>query len=167
MLVASKSGVRLRDHDVVVRNVPTLVCCICTEVVNDPVALDVCDHYFCHDCMGTWIAQHSTCPTCRSESKAPPERLRLKNPGQYRNLFGSLKVLCSNTRCAWIGDYPDLGAHLDKNACDIEVSAPPPTIDRSPAIHESNLESRGPIFAGTDRQFDAAGRFVVLRAYVR
>lgn len=42
-------------------------CSICMESValDDKVTVLPCEHWFHHDCIGAWLAEHDTCPHCR------------------------------------------------------------------------------------------------------
>ena len=41
-------------------------CSICIEPFDVPV-LTACGHYFCEECIATWIHHHSACPLCRGD----------------------------------------------------------------------------------------------------
>ena len=46
-------------------------CLIC---LDNPVDTSLpCAHSFCSRCIGQWVAENRTCPTCRDEVKAPHE----------------------------------------------------------------------------------------------
>lgn len=43
-------------------------CVICFEDMDDSAMVTIleCNHRFCTSCIQTWMANHATCPTCRS-----------------------------------------------------------------------------------------------------
>lgn len=70
-----------------------LMCCICREVLRDPVQAADCEHAFCIECIQGWLNEHQTCPVDRtgltqSDLKPPPRILR--------NIHKKLIIKCDN-----------------------------------------------------------------------
>ena len=42
-----------------------LKCAICKQPLQLPVSLLICHHTFCQECIGKWLIQNQSCPTCR------------------------------------------------------------------------------------------------------
>ncbi|ORY50570.1 hypothetical protein BCR33DRAFT_713338 [Rhizoclosmatium globosum] len=56
----------------------TLTCSICMELLQDPVRVDPCDHYFCRPCIKGWLRKdRMTCPIDRTHVKGfkAPDRI--------------------------------------------------------------------------------------------
>lgn len=47
-------------------------CPICQEELSSPVALRVCKHIFCEDCIAVWFDRERTCPMCRASVAEDP-----------------------------------------------------------------------------------------------
>lgn len=67
------------------------LCPICSEVLEDPLETQVCQHAFCRDCISTWLGEHGSCPLCRhklnSTGLRPLHRI-------WREKLHSLRVHC-------------------------------------------------------------------------
>ena len=79
-----------------------LICCMCTDVVQDPVQAP-CQHTYCDKCIKNWLARDKgTCPECRTqlslESLAIPSRMIQKQLGQLtircQNYVDSCRLMC-------------------------------------------------------------------------
>lgn len=70
-----------------------LLCILCSEVLDEPMMLSPCDHYFCGDCIKACLQMNKQCPTCRvqaSEASLKPLFRGLKN------VLNVLRVRCPN-----------------------------------------------------------------------
>lgn len=89
---------------------PELVCCICTNVLDDPIE-SPCRHVFCTECITRWLDMRPTCPTCRQ-----PLRNYQMKPALplLRNIIAKLRIRCDfiEEGCTEIIDYEQLGSHL-------------------------------------------------------
>ncbi|XP_065055546.1 E3 ubiquitin-protein ligase RNFT2-like [Rhopilema esculentum] len=47
-------------------------CPICQEELANPVALRICKHIFCEDCIAVWFDRERTCPMCRANVAEDP-----------------------------------------------------------------------------------------------
>jgi len=70
-----------------------LICCICREVLRDPVQAAECEHAFCIECIQGWLNEHQTCPVDRTaltqSDLKPPSRI-------LRNIHKKLIIKCDN-----------------------------------------------------------------------
>jgi len=92
----------------------TLVCKICTLVLDSPIRLSSCDHYFCQSCIQDWFRTKSTCPTCRRpQTNTDPAQLAVETHA-LRNILGEEERFCSNKPqgCMWIGPGHSLLSHV-------------------------------------------------------
>ena len=69
---------------------PSLHCCICTNVIKDPVMCHN-EHIFCRACITTHLMYSHTCPTCMQPLTV--ETLR-QAPRGVRNMLAELKIRC-------------------------------------------------------------------------
>ncbi len=80
------------DPSLFIDEVPShFLCCVCFNVVEDPVEHTDCDNIFCSGCSSKLLSHQSSCPLCRGslkQSKMRPLNRILK--GQY----DSLKMMC-------------------------------------------------------------------------
>ena len=80
------------DPSLFIDEVPShFLCCVCFNVVEDPVEHTDCDNIFCSGCSSKLLSHQSSCPLCRGslkQSKMRPLNRILK--GQYY----SLKMMC-------------------------------------------------------------------------
>ena len=67
---------------------PSLHCCICTNVIKDPVMCHN-EHIFCRACITTHLMNSQTCPTCMQPLTV--ETLR-QAPRGIRNLLSELQM---------------------------------------------------------------------------
>ena len=83
------------------KNLETLQCPVCYEIVLEPVQTS-CGHLFCKKCVRGVIR----CPTCREQFTSMPDRFN------NRRVL-SLRVKCPFTEngCKWVGDLGDVGDH--------------------------------------------------------
>ena len=68
------------------------VCTICSEVLEDPLETQNCQHAFCKSCITTWLTTHSTCPLCRQGIGGHSGLRQLHRI--WREKLYSLKVRC-------------------------------------------------------------------------
>ena len=83
------------------KNLETLQCPVCFEIVLEPVQTS-CGHLFCKRC----VEGVTRCPSCREQFNSVPDHF---NNRRAR----SLRVKCSFTAngCKWVGDLGDVGEH--------------------------------------------------------
>ena len=78
-------------------------CLICLDLIEDPVVLKNCEHYFCRACIGG-IVRHGnpTCPECRNPFN--PE-VDIGNARLMRMMVGDVQLKCPYNRCEKIVSY--------------------------------------------------------------
>ena len=56
-----------------------LICPICNDVLEEPRFASKCEHYFCRECIESWLTGNFTCPIDRQHLEKsdlqPPQRL--------------------------------------------------------------------------------------------
>ena len=80
------------DPNLFVDPVPSdCLCPICSEVLEDPLETQACQHAFCRPCISTWLGDHGSCPLCRHKlthtGLHPLHRI-------WREKLHSLRVRC-------------------------------------------------------------------------
>ena len=85
-------------------------CCICTNVIKDPVACHN-EHIFCRACITRHLMNFQTCPTCMQPLTV--ETLR-QAPRTVTNLLSELKIRCEffNRGCGKFIELGDLERHV-------------------------------------------------------
>ena len=89
---------------------PSLHCCICTNVIKDPVMCHN-EHIFCRACITTHLMYSPTCPTCMQPLTV--EKLR-QAPRGIRNLLSELQIRCEffDRGCGKFVQLGDLERHI-------------------------------------------------------
>ena len=89
---------------------PSLHCCICTNVIKDPVMCHN-EHIFCRACITTHLMYSHTCPTCMQPLTV--ETLRQATRG-IRNLLSELQIRCEffDRGCGKFVQLGDLERHV-------------------------------------------------------
>ena len=89
---------------------PSLHCCICTNVIKDPVMCHN-EHIFCRACITTHLMYSQTCPTCMQPLTV--ETLR-QAPRGIRNLLSELQIRCEyfDRGCGKFVQLGDLERHI-------------------------------------------------------
>ena len=89
---------------------PSLHCCICTNVIKDPVMCHN-EHIFCRACITTHLMYSHTCPTCMRPLTV--ETLR-QAPRGIRNLLSELQIRCEffDRGCGKFVQLGDLERHV-------------------------------------------------------
>ena len=89
---------------------PSFHCCICTNVIKDPVMCDN-EHIFCKACITRHLTNSQTCPTCMQPLTV--ETLR-EVPRGIKNLLSELKIRCEffDRGCGKIIQLGDLKRHV-------------------------------------------------------
>ena len=89
---------------------PSLHCCICTNVIKDPVMCHN-EHIFCRACITTHLMYSHTCPTCMQPLTV--ETLR-QAPRGIRNLLFELQIRCKffDRGCGKFVQLGDLERHV-------------------------------------------------------
>ena len=89
---------------------PSFHCCICTNVIKDPVMCHN-EHIFCRTCITRHLMHSHTCPTCMQPLTV--ETLR-QAPRGIRNLLSELKIRCKffDRGCGKFVQLGDLERHV-------------------------------------------------------
>ena len=89
---------------------PSLHCCICTNVIKDPVMCHN-EHIFCRACITTHLMYSPTCPTCMQPLTV--ETLRQTTRG-IRNMLDELSIRCEffDRGCRKFVQLGDLERHV-------------------------------------------------------
>ena len=89
---------------------PSLHCCICTNVIKDPVMCHN-EHIFCRACITKHLMYSHTCPTCMQPLTV--ETLRQATRG-IRNLLSELQIRCKffDRGCGKFVQLGDLERHV-------------------------------------------------------
>ena len=89
---------------------PSLHCCICTNVIKDPVMCHN-EHIFCRACITRHLMNSQTCPTCMQPLNV--DTLRQATRG-IRNLLAELKIRCEffDRGCGKFIELGDLERHV-------------------------------------------------------
>ena len=89
---------------------PSLHCCICTNVIKDPVMCHN-EHIFCRTCITRHLMYSHTCPTCMQPLTV--ETLR-QAPRGVRNMLAELQIRCKffDRGCGKFIQLGDLERHL-------------------------------------------------------
>ncbi|XP_028407081.1 TNF receptor-associated factor family protein DDB_G0273433/DDB_G0273509-like [Dendronephthya gigantea] len=89
---------------------PSLHCCICTNVIKDPVMCRHNEHIYCRGCITRHLMNSQTCPTCME----PLTVDTLKVPRTIANLLSELKIRCEffNRGCEKFVELGDLEKHV-------------------------------------------------------
>ena len=89
---------------------PSLHCCICTNVIKDPVMCHN-EHIFCRACITRHLMYSHTCPTCMQPLTV--ETLR-QAPRGVRNLLSELQIRCQffDRGCGKFVQLGDLERHV-------------------------------------------------------
>ena len=89
---------------------PSFHCCICTNVIKDPVMCHN-EHIFCRDCITRHLINSHTCPTCMQPLTV--ETLR-QAPRGIRNLLSELQIRCEffDRGCGKFVQLGDLERHV-------------------------------------------------------
>ena len=89
---------------------PSMHCCICTNVIKDPVMCHN-EHIFCRACITTHLMYSQTCPTCMQPLTI--ETLR-QAPRGIRNMLDELSIRCEffDRGCRKFVQLGDLERHV-------------------------------------------------------
>ena len=89
---------------------PSLHCCICTNVIKDPVMCHN-EHIFCRACITRHLMYSHTCPTCMQPLTV--ETLR-QAPRGVRNMLAELQIRCKffDRGCGKFVQLGDLERHV-------------------------------------------------------
>ena len=89
---------------------PSMHCCICTNVIKDPVMCHN-EHIFCRACITTHLMYSQTCPTCMQPLTV--ETLK-QAPRGIRNMLDELSIRCEffNRGCRKFVQLGDLERHV-------------------------------------------------------
>jgi len=88
------------------------VCSICHDILQDPVMISRCEHYFCGSCIRQWIQANSVCPKDRD----PAEEAGLAQPCRFfRNKLADVRLRCQFSECN--AETTHAGFERHKNQC--------------------------------------------------
>lgn len=93
-----------------------ITCSICTEMLDNPIVIKECEHYFCSSCLMDWIATQKhegkelTCPDCRGPLSDADLN---KRPRLMRSVLSRYQLKCSNETCEVVSDYDGYNTHKD------------------------------------------------------
>ena len=89
---------------------PSLHCCICTNVIKDPVMCHN-EHIFCRACITTHLMYSHTCPTCIQPLTVETLRQATRS---VRNLLSELQIRCEfyDRGCGKFVQLGDLERHV-------------------------------------------------------
>ena len=71
-----------------------LMCCICTDVLEDAVQLIPCQHLYCRSCLLNWLSVKAICPV---DGQRVNEKCVTPAPRSIQNMLSKLNVRCD--RC--------------------------------------------------------------------
>ena len=67
-----------------------------------------CEHYFCTDCIISWINEEETCPECSEEAKLED----ISGPTLFmKKAFSGFKIKCSVDDCEEVVEYENIKNH--------------------------------------------------------
>ena len=82
-------------------------CFICEHLIED-ISILPCDHYFCKNCIVSWINEEEKCPECSQEAKTD----KINRATVFMNrAFSGFKIKCSLDDCDEIIEYENLKSH--------------------------------------------------------
>ena len=85
-----------------------LVCGICQDVLNNPMATKCCRQSFCKDCIDEWLLRQNTCPTDRK----PMNSSDLVNvPRLVLNLIDGMQIKCQYSGCSVVETIGQISEH--------------------------------------------------------
>ena len=83
-----------------------LMCCICTDVLEEAVQLSPCQHLYCRSCLVSWLSVKAKCPV-------DGQRVHHNNmtavPRSIQNMLSKLSVRCD--RCQQVLPLPKYRSH--------------------------------------------------------
>ena len=83
-------------------------CCICLNIVWDPIDCSKCQNIFCKYCINLLLTKKKdSCPLCRRQFKST-------NCKALKKIFEGIKIKCPNSSCKECPDYSDYVEHLKK-----------------------------------------------------
>ena len=83
-----------------------LMCCICTDVLEDPIQLIPCQHLYCRHCLVSWLAIRANCPV---DDQPVGQNNVSAVPRCIQNMLSKLKVRCD--RCQQVMPLPKYRSH--------------------------------------------------------
>src|ERR1700761_3115843 len=90
-----------------------LLCAICSNVLEEPVQVALCDHTFCKRCIDEWLTRQLECPIDRS-----PLRQNQLRPAHsiFKTFLAELKISCNYKEqgCAAIVKLDVLESHVQE-----------------------------------------------------
>lgn len=87
-----------------------LLCCICMDVVKEPIRSAVCKHLYCYDCIHNWLKTSETCPYDRS----PLTDSELQNTPQTQQIIDDFIIRCEyhQSGCEYVCAVKEMNTHL-------------------------------------------------------
>ena len=110
---------------------PSLHCCICTNVIKDPVMCPDNEHLFCRACITRHLMNSQTCPTCMEPLTVETMK---QAPRGVRNMIAELKIRCEffDRGCEEFVQLGDIERHVaecgfapavcSNEGCQVEVN---------------------------------------------
>ena len=91
-----------------------LMCSICVQVLQDPIQIRKCEHYFCKNCIDEWWKHKHACPVCRN--RIPSVQDLIAPPRIVRNMLSRLELTCDYRMfgCTEIVRLDGLKSHLEQ-----------------------------------------------------
>ena len=82
-------------------------CFICEHLIED-ISILPCNHYFCKDCIISWINEEEKCPECSEEANTE----KIKGATLFINrAFSGFKIKCSLDNCDEFIEYESIKSH--------------------------------------------------------
>ena len=83
------------------------MCFICEHLIED-ISILPCNHYFCKDCIISWINEEEKCPECSEEANTE----KIKGATLFINrAFSGFKIKCSLDNCDEFIEYESIKSH--------------------------------------------------------
>lgn len=116
-----------------------LLCSICNDVLEVPVQVGTCQHYFCKECITTWLNEEPVCPIDRSATST----LNLTEPPRLLlSWLGYLRIRCDHvdSGCKQFFPLESLPGHLAE--CKFDPKRPV-KCDRGCELYIMQCDSEG------------------------
>ena len=146
-LTSYKTDMSLDPNRFVSELTDALICPICRDVVDEPVAAphpDGCEHACCRRCWQAWLEVSDECPCCQRE--ITPEELHPLSR-YLRSTLSGLLLHCDHWQrgCSAVVKLEELQTHVKECAFKLHPLLPEDIISprQSPTCDDNALDSRG------------------------